>query len=48
MRFLGYIGAVLALLGLIWGIFLLGLGLTVLAIGCILMLVSYWFIFDEI
>lgn len=47
MRFIGYIGGLLGFLGLIWGIFFTGLGLTCLVIGAILMLVAYWFIFDE-
>jgi len=48
MRFLGYVGGALCWLGLIWAIFFLGLGLTVMAIGAIIMLLVYWFTFDEI
>lgn len=48
MRFLGYMGGALCWVGLIWAIFFLGLGLTVMAIGAIIMLLVYWFTFDEI
>lgn len=47
MRFLGYLGCALGLLGLLWGIFFIGLGLTCVAIGAIILLLVYWFIFDE-
>lgn len=48
MRFLGYMGGMLCWLGLIWAIFFFTLGLTCMVIGAIIMLVVYWFTFDEI
>jgi len=37
----------LGILGLLVGIFFLKLGLTILLISAIIMLVIYWFVFDE-
>lgn len=37
----------LGFLGLLIGVFFLELGLTILLISAIIMLVVYWFVFDE-
>ena len=47
MKALGYIGGGVSFIGLLYGIFF-AWGLTVCVIGLIIMLVVYWFTFDEI
>ena len=47
MKVLGYIGGGVSFIGLLYGIFFTW-GLTVCVIGLIIMLVVYWFTFDEI
>lgn len=47
MKALGYIGGYISFFGLLLGAIFLEIGLTFLFIGLIIMLVVYWFTFDD-